>query len=83
MTVKIIAYRAYSCTVFIFSIKQNIFHDTLCYITLYAYNRTTYLSLLTVYTLAALNGRAANNESSEFFDIIKPGRRVKMKGFRQ
>jgi len=25
----------------------------------------------------------ANNESSEVFDIIKPGRRVKIKGYRQ
>jgi len=28
-------------------------------------------------------GRAANNESSEVFYIIKPGRRVKIKGYRQ
>jgi len=27
--------------------------------------------------------RNANNESSEAFDIIKPGRRVKIKGYRQ
>jgi len=27
--------------------------------------------------------RAANNESSEVFDIIQPGRRVKLKGYRQ
>jgi len=25
----------------------------------------------------------ANNESSEVFDIIKPGRRVEIKGYRQ
>jgi len=27
--------------------------------------------------------RGANNESSEVFDIIKPGHRVKIKGYRQ
>jgi len=27
--------------------------------------------------------REANNESSEVFDIINPGRRVKIKGYRQ
>jgi len=27
--------------------------------------------------------QGANNESSEVFDIIKPGRRVKIKGYRQ
>jgi len=27
--------------------------------------------------------REANNESSEVFDIIKPGQRVKIKGHRQ
>jgi len=26
---------------------------------------------------------SANNESSEVFDIIKPGRRVKIKGYRR
>jgi len=26
--------------------------------------------------------REANNESSEIFDIIKPGRRVEIKGYR-
>jgi len=27
--------------------------------------------------------QGANNESSEVFDIIKPGQRVKIKGYRQ
>jgi len=30
-----------------------------------------------------LTYRVANNESSEVFDILKPGRRVRIKGHRQ
>jgi len=47
------------------------------------------LSLKNAYLLASTfygnetRVRRANNESSEVFEIIKPGRRVKMKGSRQ
>jgi len=34
-------------------------------------------------TEAGEQQRQANNESSKVFDIIKPGRRVKLKGYRQ
>jgi len=36
-----------------------------------------------IYAYSAYAVRTANNESSEFFDIIKPCRRVKLKGYRQ
>jgi len=44
---------------------------------------TAYLELFINGLYARHCTPAANNESSEVFDIIKPGRRVKIKGYRQ
>jgi len=56
---------------------------TICSKVFYVNNRNTIIIIPQFGPHFDSASRVANNESSEVFDIIKPGRRVKIKGYRQ